>query len=685
MPELLPSVCPHDCPSVCGLLVERLGPDRIGQVRGAPDHPYTQGAICAKVARYAERIHHPKRLSQPLIRIGAKGEGKFAPIAWDEALDRVAEAFKAASHRNGPESVWPYQYAGTMGLVQRGSLERLRHVMGYSRQDFTICGRLADSGMRAGQGAKWGAPSQEMLESDLIIVWGGNPASTQVTAMHWIAKARKERAAKLVVIDPYRTPTAQQADLHLALRPGTDGALACAIMQVILAEGLEDREYLSRYSDFSPQIEDHLAAKTPEWAAQITGLSPESIRDFARLYGNCKKSFIRFGYGMTRGRTGAVNLHAATCLPVLTGAWKQKGGGALHAQWSCFAINSRLSEGTDRLNPKTRIFDQCRIGPVLMGDKKDIGMGPPVTAMIIQNTNPAVVAPETLRVREGLARSDLFLCVHEQFMTDTARYADIVLPATMFLEHDDIYVAGAHTILQVAKAVIEPFAEARSNHQMVSELAKRLGASHPGFVMAAWELIDETLKISNYPDAETIWRNGGYDCAKSFEEAHYLKGFGHADGKFHFAPDWVTIGPRAEKLPLLPDHCELLDDASPEHPFRLVAAPARNFLNTTFTETPTSRRQEKGPCVLIHPTDYQKLDLAEGDKVRLVNRQGEVILPVRPFDGLQLGVVVVESIWPNGDFACGIGINALISALPGYPNGGGVFHDTAVRIEKVQE
>jgi anaerobic selenocysteine-containing dehydrogenase len=401
MPETLPSVCPHDCPSVCGLMVERLAPDRIGRVRGAPDHPYTQGVICAKVARYAERVHHPDRLSQPLLRVGAKGEGKFTPIPWDEALDRVVDELKKAARLHGPETVWPYQYAGTMGLVQRGSLERLRHVMGYSREDFTICGRLADSAMRAGQGAKWGAPSQEMTESDLIIVWGGNPVSTQVTAMHWIAKARKERGAKLVVIDPYRTPTAEQADLHLPLRPGTDGALACAMMQVILAEGLADREYLAKYSDFSPRVEAHLAMKTPEWAAEITGLSPEVIRDLARLYGNCKRSFIRFGYGMTRGRTGAVNLHAATCLPVLTGAWKHKGGGALHAQWSCFALNNRLLEGANRLNPRTRIFDQCRIGPVLEGDKKDLGRGPPVTAMIVQNTNPAAVAPETLRVRNG--------------------------------------------------------------------------------------------------------------------------------------------------------------------------------------------------------------------------------------------------------------------------------------------
>jgi anaerobic selenocysteine-containing dehydrogenase len=270
-------------------------------------------------------------------------------------------------------------------------------------------------------------------------------------------------------------------------------------------------------------------------------------------------------------------------------------------------------------------------------------------------------------------------------MTDTARYADIVLPATMFLEHEDIYVAGAHTVLQVAKAVIAPFAQARSNNDVVRDLAKRLGAKHPGFDLSAWELIDETLKLSNYPDAETIWKNGGHDCGKSFEEAHHLKGFGHPDGKFRFAPDWKAIGPRSAKLPSLPDHCELLDEAGPEHPFRLVAAPARNFLNTSFTETPTSRSQEKQPRLLVHPEDCERLGLIEGEKARLANRRGEVIITVQPFAGLQPGVVVVESIWPNGDFTCGIGINALISALPGYPNGGGVFHDTAVRIEKLRE
>ncbi len=680
----LPSVCPHDCPSACALDVELTAPDRIGRVRGAAQ-PYTDGVVCAKVARYAERVHHPDRLTRPLLRIGAKGEGKFVPVSWDEALDRVAEGFTAAAARHGAQTVWPYFYAGTMGLVARDGIERLRHVMGYSRQRKTICSALSSAGWDAGVGARFGTDPREMALSDLIVVWGANPVATQVHVMNWVAKARKARGAKLVVVDPYRTATAEKADLHLMLRPGTDGALACGVMHVLFKEGMADRAWMARYTDDPAGLEAHLQTRTPAWAAAITGLSEEQIVAFARLYGGTKRSFLRAGYGFTRSRNGSASMHAASCLPSVTGAWAHEGGGALYSASGGFGIDKTLIEGLDALDPATRVIDMSQIGRALTGDAEALSGGPPVTAMLIQNSNPAVVAPESLLVRQGLARENLFLCVHEQFLTETAAYADVVLPATTFLEHDDLYLAGAHPFLQVHRAVIPPQAEARSNHDVISALADRLGARHEGFTLSAWELIDRTLKTSGYDGADAALAARWIDRGPQGAAKRFADGFPQPDGKFHFRADWARIGLDDGRLPTFPDFAPIIEEADAEHPFRLVTAPARNFLNTSFTETPTSRAQEGRPTALIHPEDCAALGLAEGDTVRLGNRRGSVVVHARPFDGLQRGVVVVESIWPNSAFIEGIGINALVGADAPAPAGGAVFHDTAVWLRPAQK
>ena len=678
--DIVPSVCPHDCPSTCALDVERLDSHHIGRVHGAKGNSYTAGVVCAKVARYAERQHHPDRLGQPLRRVGDKGVGRaaFAPISWDEALDEVAEAFTRAAQRHGAEAVWPYFYAGTMGLVQRDGIERLRHVMRYSRELQTICVALSDSGWMAGAGAKRGVDSREMAESDLIVVWGGNPVSTQVNAMTHISRARKTRGAKLVVVDPYRTPTAEIADLHLMVRPGTDAALACGVMHVLFRDGFADRAYMAAHTDVPEALEAHLATRTPEWAADITGIDAALITEFARLYGATKRSFLRLGYGFSRSRNGAVNMHAASCLPAVTGAWQHKGGGALYSNGGLYGLDNSLIIGADALDRSVRLLDQCRIGPILLGDKTDLGDGPPVTALLIQNTNPMVVCPESVKVRQGFSRDDLFTCVHEQFMTETAEMADIVLPATTFLEHDDIYIAGGHTHLQVARKVVEPFAEARPNHFVICELARRLGAEHRGFHMTEWEIIDEMLRRSGKPGADEIADGRWVDCVLPFETAHFLDGFGHPGGRFRFKPDWSAIGADHGKLPALPDHCRVIEEADATHPFRMVAAPARSFLNTSFTETPGSRTREGRPSVLMHPEDCARLAIAEGDRVRLGNHRASIVVHARPFDGVQPGVLVVEGIWPNAAFEEGIGVNALVGADPGPPKGGGTFHDTAV-------
>jgi anaerobic selenocysteine-containing dehydrogenase len=581
------------------------------------------------------------------------------------------------AQRHGPETVWPHYYAGTMGLVQRDGQHRLRHAMRSSRQLSTICIALTDAGWLAAVGAKRGVDAREIAQSDLIVVWGGNPVSTQINLMTQIAQARRERGAKLVVVDPYRTATAEQADLHLALLPGTDGALACAVMHVLFREGYH-RAYLARYTDDPAGLEAHLATRDPRWAAAVTGLSEDAITGFARLYGATRRSFIRLGYGLSRQRNGAAQMFAVTCLPAVTGAWQYEGGGALYSQHGLVALDRRLIEGAELIDPATRILDQSRIGPILTGDRRDLGDGPPVTALFIQNTNPMVVSPESALVHRGFQRDDLFVCVHEQFLTETAAMADIVLPATTFLEHDDIYTAGGHTFLQIGRAVLPPFAECRSNHEVVCALARRLGAHHPGFEMTAMEIIDHTLRASGLPAAAAFEQGVWLDCWPGFKTGHFLDGFGHADRRFHFRADWAAFGPNHARMPEFPDHLAIIDEGDAARPFRLVPAPARSFLNTSFNNTPSSIAREGRPTALVHPDVLAALGLGDGDRIRIGNSRGSLVVAARAFDGMQPRVVIAEGLWPNHAFEEGIGINLLTSADPGLPGGGAVFHDTAV-------
>ncbi|MDE2583565.1 MAG: molybdopterin oxidoreductase family protein [Rhodospirillales bacterium] len=678
------SVCPHDCPSTCALEVEVGDGGRIGAVRGAADNDYTRGVICAKVARYAERIHHPDRLTRPLLRTGPKGSGQFREVSWDEALDRTAAVLAETAARHGSEAVWPFYYAGTMGLVQRDGINRLRHAMKYSRQKLTICTSICEAGWFAGVGGYRGPDPREMAKSDLIVVWGGNPVATQVNVMTHVTQARKERGAKLVVVDPYRSGTAAVADMHLMLRPGTDAALACAVMHIAFRDGWADRAYMDRYADCPAELEAHLAERGPDWASAITGLPVAEIEAFARLYGATRRSYIRLGYGFARSRNGAANMHAVTSLATVAGTWPHEGGGALWSNRGIYHWDKTLIEGLDRRDLSIRAMDMSRIGAVLTGDRTELGDGPQVHALFIQNQNPLAVCPNSTLVHRGFAREDLFVCTHEQFMTETARWSDIVLPATMFMEHDDLYQAGGHTYLQIGPKLVEPLGQCRSNHAVINALAARLGAEHPGFRMTEWEMIDATLRASGWPDAETVRARRWVDAAQPFAAAHFHDGFPGPNGKFRFAPDWAGLGPFGAGMPKLPDHFDIIDERSAAHPFRLVTAPARQFLNTSFTETPGSRRREKRPTALMHPEDAARLGLADGARVRLGNARGEVVLHVRRFDGVQAGVLVAESVWPNEAYEGGKGINFLTSDDPAPPNGGAVFHDTAVWAEAAE-
>src|ERR1700722_13930752 len=530
--EIRGSVFPHDCPSTCALSVEVLDGSRIGAVRGAEDNSYTAGVICSKVSRYAERIHHPDRLTHPLLRTGPRGSTQFRRITWDEALDRITGEFMAVTAKHGSEAVWPFFYAGTMGLVQRDGINRLRHVMRYSRQKLTICTTLPEIGWIAGVGQSRGVDPREMAMSDLIVMWGGNPVSTQVNVMTHVSRARKERGAKFVVIDQYRTPTAAVADLHLAPRPGTDGALACAVMHIAFRDGHADLDYLARFTDFPSDLGQHLSARSPEWAAGITGLTVAEIEHFAKLYGTTRRSYIRAGYGFARSRNGVANMHAVSCLPAITGAWQHEGGGALWSKRGMNHWNKTQIEGRDALDTNIRVLDMSRIGSVLTGDRTELGDGPQVHAMLIQNQNPVTVCPDSNRVRRGFSRDDLFVATHEQFLTETARWSDIVLPATMFMEHDDLYQAGGHSHIQIGAKLIEPPGECRSNHEVIQALAHRLGAKHRGVAMTAMEIIDATLKASGCPDAETVLRERWIDAVLPFEDAHFLNGFATKDRRF---------------------------------------------------------------------------------------------------------------------------------------------------------
>lgn len=685
------SACPHDCPSTCALNVEILPDGRIGRLHGAKDNSYTDGVICAKVARYAERIHHPERLLKPLVRAGAKGEGVWKEASFEAALDLVAERLLRTEEEFGAEAIWPYFYAGTMGLVQRDSIERLRHAKKYSGFFSTICTNLAWTGYVMGTGRLAGPDPREMAKSDCVVIWGTNAVATQVNVMTHAIKARKERGAKIVVIDIYDNATMKQADIGLVLRPGTDGALACAVMHVLFRAGLADRAYLEKYTDDPAGLEAHLKTRTPEWASAITGLSVAEIEAFARLVGTTKRTFFRLGYGFARQRNGAVNMHAASCIAAVTGSWQYEGGGAFHNNGAIYKLDKSLLEGTAYRDSSVRFLDQSQIGRVLTGDREALRGGGPVKALLIQNTNPANVCPEQRLVKQGFLRDDLFSCVHEHFMTDTAKLADVVLPATMFLEHDDIYKGGGNQYMIPGPKLVEPPEGPRTNLFVIEELAKRLGVSEmPGFGLSEAEHIDRMLGEDG--GFERLKQKRFVDMQPDFETAHYLKGFGHLDGKFRFRPQWTGTpvpnlpppsvgfqGPH-ESLPIFPDHVELIEAADADHPFRLATSPARSFLNSSFTETAGSLKRERRPELLLNPEDAATLGLADEQRVEIGNQRGEVVLHAKLSADVRTGVVIAEGIWPNSAHERGEGINVLTGADAAAPCGGAAFHDTKVWI-----
>ena len=677
------SACPHDCPSTCVLDIEH-NEETILKIKGNKDNSYTKGVICAKVSRYNERTHNKNRLTNPMKRVGDKGEGKFINISWDEAINTVANNLISIKNDFGSEAIWPYYYAGTMGLLQRDSINRLRHEFNYSGQYSTICNTLAQTGWMAGVGSLYGPDPREVIKSKIIIIWGGNPASTQVTFMKHVQNARKNNNAFLIVVDPYLTKTAKLADLHIKLKPGTDGALACGIMKILFDKKTVDYNYMEKFSRGFKELEEHLKSKNFEWASNITGVPNYDIEKIVSLISKTKKVYFRLGYGFTRQRNGSFNMHAVTCISTVLGSWKELGGGAFYTNGGIYKINKELIEGISYKKKHIRDLDQSRIGSVLTGDLNALKNRTSVKALFIQNTNPLVVAPETKLVRKGFERKDLFICVHEQFMTETAKYADILLPATSFVEHNDIYIAGGHQHLTYGPKLIKNIGNSLSNHEVINKLAKKLGSKRTIFNNSEEEIIDKTLKLSKLCDLKTLKKEKFIDLQPDFETSHFINGFGHKDKKFHFNPTWKNNNDDFNKSFNLPDHYTLIEDTDDIHPFKLVTAPAHNFLNSSFTETITSKNIEIKPKIKIHPKDMKKLKISNNEIIEIGNKRAKIKIHTETFDGLLEGVTVVEGIWPNEFFIEGYGINTLVGSDSPEPAGGAVFHDTAIWIKKVK-
>ena len=684
---IVSTTCPHDCPSVCALDIEKLSDDKIGRVRANRSQTYTNGVICAKVARYSERAHHPERLLYPLIRKGPKGAGTFMRVTWDEALDLIAKRFLAIESEHGAEAIWPYYYAGTMGRVMRDGINALTHVKRYSRFYESICVNMAWSGYRAGAGAIRGVDPREMAEADCIVFWGTNAAATQINALSHAVRARRTRGTKIIAIDVYQTATLRQADLALCVKPGSDGALACAVMHVMFRDNLADRVYLAGFSDDPAGLEAHLQTRGPEWASAITGLDVAQIEAFARLVGTHKNSFFRLGYGFTRQRNGAANMHAALCVPVVSGAWQHRGGGAFHSNSGIFHLDQSLLEAHDARDVSVRALDQSRIGAVLCHDPEALKGGVPVRALLIQNTNPMSVAPDQTRVRQGFARDDLFTVVHEQFMTETAAMSDVVLPATMFTEHDDFYSGGGHQHLSLGPKLVSPPGECRSNREVIVALAARLDARHPAFEASASEMVEQVLGVSGWGGKAAFGKDTFLDVQPEFDAAHFRAGFAWPDGKFRLKADWHVAAAHADApptafstMPSFPDHWPVNERDDAAYPFQLATSPAHNFLNSSFNKTPTSLKAEGEPMVLIHPHDAARLNIRDAMMVRLESPRGNVRLRAKVIERAQPGVLISEGIWPNHAFADGCGINTLTSAEPVAPLGGAAVHDCKVRL-----
>jgi anaerobic selenocysteine-containing dehydrogenase len=636
-------------------------------IRGAPDHPSTNGTLCTKVARYLDRTYSPDRLRYPQRRIGRKGEGRFARISWDEAIGEIAERFgEIARSSDGPQAIVPYSYAGTMGLLQYSSMDRrFFHRLGASLLDRTICASAGKAGWSAVIGASMGMDVERCVDSKLILIWGSNAVTSN---LHFWTRAQeaKRRGAKLVAIDPYRSATAEKCHEHVALLPGTDAALALGMMHVLIAEGLIDRDYIDRYTVGFAELAKRAMQWTPERTAATCGIRAEQVIALAQDYGTIRPAAIRLNYGMQRVHGGGNGVRAVACLPALVGAWRDPAGGALLSSSGTYPIDSAALERPDLISGKPRTINMSAIGDALL-----FARDPPLRAIYVYNSNPLAVAPDSAKVVAGFAREDLFVVVHELFQTDTADFADILLPATSQLEHLDIHNSYGHLDVLFNNPAIAPLGEALPNTEVFRRLAAKMDFDEPCFRDS-----DEAIARSSFRwddrrmqgiEFDALRRDGFHRLNLGENYAPFAEGnFPTRSGKCEFWSEAL----RAQGDDPLPDFVPPRESvaSNPElaarYPLAFISPPARNFLNSSFANLPAFVDEEKTPRLLIHPDDAVPRGLRGGECVRIYNDRGafratcEVTTRARP------GVVVAPSIWwrklaPGGENANAVTSQAL--------------------------
>jgi anaerobic selenocysteine-containing dehydrogenase len=683
MRETRSSVCPHDCPSQCGLLVTVEG-GRITDVVGDPRHPFTQGVICGKVHDYAERVYAPTRVLTPLRRVGAKGEGRFEPMTWDAAIEEIAHQWRRIIAQWGAEAILPFSYGGTLGLLQYWAGHPLFYALGASRLERTICITTAYAGWRATLGAVTGNDSEQMVNSDLVVLWGINASYTHINAMTLVKRARR-RGAFIVCIDPYRTQTAKTADLHLMPRPGTDGALALGMMHVLIGEGLVDDDYIHRATLGFTALAEHVKQYDPERVSRITGLPAGEIVAFARRYGATKATFIRVGIGLSRHDNGGMTCRTIACLPALTGAYAHPAGGALLSSTATFGLKYDALERADLMpSPAPRVVNMIHLGRALA----DPELRPPVKALYVYNSNPASVCPNQELLLQGLRREDLFTVVHEQHLTDTTDYADIVLPATTSMEHVDLYKSYGHMYLQLAEPVIPPEGESLSNWHVVRRLAKAMGLADPHFDKDEAALIREVLRSGDPSVAGiTYERLKGERVVRLSIGRPYLPfadGAPTPSGKVEFVSEALAN----EGLPPLPTWVPLVEgpenaELARRYPLQCLVPPNRFFLNSSFSQSERMRRLQRHPSVMLNPVDAAARSISSGDAVLVRSARGEAQFVAELTEDTRPGVAVVEGIWWSKHQTGGRGVNALTDDRTADMGGGPALHSNLVQVARL--
>jgi anaerobic selenocysteine-containing dehydrogenase len=663
---------------------------KVIKVAGDPDHPPTQGVLCTKVTRYPERVHHAQRLTTPLKRIGRKGEGRFEPIGWDEALSLAAGRLSEIVRRE-PQALLPYSYAGTMGLVQGESIaQRFFHKLGASRLDRAICSAAGMAGLKYTYGAALGMHLEFFEESELILIWGSNPIAS---SLHFWTRAQeaKRRGARLVAIDPYRSLTAEKCHQHIALRPGTDGAFALGMIHVLIAEDLIDHAYVAAHTLGFEALKQRAAAYPPARVARICGIDEQELVELARLYGKTRKSAIRLNYGMQRVRGGGNATRAIACLPSLTGAWRDRAGGLLLSSSGWVPFDTAALQRPDLIpgGPAKlpRIVNMNAIGDALLHEG-DASFGPKIEALIVYNSNPVAVAPDSARVAAGFAREDLYTIVLEHFQTDTADYADLVLPATTQLEHFDVHRSYGHTYVMVNRPAIAPVGQARPNTEIFRGLARQMGLDDPA-LFESDETVGRNALRWDDPTLEGIdWETlneAGWAKLKLPDAPFAEGGFRTPSGKCEFESSLLA----GEGRDPLPDYLPPYEspDGSPElaarYPLAMISPPARHFLNSTFVNVDSLRDTEREPHLDIHPRDAVARGIKEGENVRIRNDRGSFIARARVTDRTREGVVVGLSIWWKKLAPDGCNANAVTSQALTDLGASATFYDCLVEIDRL--